>query len=390
MVVAICINYFLYVQVSLYDRLKTIDENTKRKDLLEKIEIDYRNYGQYKMSKVKSNNIVIIGRTRSGKSTIKSLLFDPTKVPEELTLKSDTRDPLIESFYIADRDTTLNIIDTPGLFERGTATDNIRNNEAILKTIEKCANMEITSFNIICFCIAITAGINEEDVQSIKLFIEFLGNEISNNSCLIITHCETKNAEQRQTIKKELEDDKFFKKIASYFKLGVFFSGSINRDNYNKGSECIIDEYLTISEYRTQLIQLFTSNIKPFPITETKISEIRRANQTVAAMLNDLQNAQNSVKQHEYNSAYLQDSLQQQIYLVYEMQEKYEHYKRRAYDLQNRCDELIRSKDYWKEKQQKLKCRADEQECIIQDFIKSDSHDNTKIQQKYSQYFSHK
>jgi GTPase Era involved in 16S rRNA processing len=159
------------------------------------------------MKKVKSNNIMIIGRTRSGKSTIKSLLLDPTEVPGELTLKSGTRDALIESFHIADIDATLNIIDTPGLFERGSDTNSIRNNEAILKTIEKCANLEITSFNMICFCAVITAGINGEDVQSIELFIKFLGDEISNNSCLIITHCEAKNGEQRKMIKKELEED---------------------------------------------------------------------------------------------------------------------------------------------------------------------------------------
>ncbi|CAF4547397.1 unnamed protein product [Rotaria socialis] len=306
--------------MSIRDTRTAIDEDAKREEYKKKIEADFEKYGTHVMKKVNSKNIMIIGRTRSGKSTIKSMLLDPTKVPDELTLKSGTRDPNIESFYIKDMDATLNIIDTPGLFERGTDENGIRDNHAILTTIETCANMEITSFNVICFCVAITVGINGEDVKAIELFVDFLGNEISSNSCLIVTHCESKTQRQLNLIKKELEEDKFFKKIAPFFKLGIFFSGSINHDNYSNGNECILDEYVTISEYRTHLIKVFTSDIKPFPIAQTKISEVRRAKAANSTMLNDLQNAQNSCTKQKYINQDLSNKCKKQQTLIEDLQ----------------------------------------------------------------------
>ena len=204
---------------------------------------------------------------------------------------------------------TLNIIDTPGLFERGSGDNDIRDNDAIMQTIERCANMEITTFDAICFCVAITAGINGDDVKSIELFMKLLGGDISSNSCLIITHCESKSEAQRKMIVRELSEDKFFKEIAPFFKRGIFFSGSINRDNYNNGNECILDEYVCICEYRTKLIELFSENIKPFPITSSQISTIRQANEAKEKMAQQLQNAQNACEEEEDVTQYLQTKL---------------------------------------------------------------------------------
>lgn len=396
--------------MSLRDTRKVTNADAKRQEFVEKIENDYKQYGKNGIRQVKSNNIMIIGRTRSGKTTIKSLMLDPTIVPDELTLKSGTREPLIESFHIADIDATLNIIDTPGLFERGSEEDSLRDNDAILTTIEKCANMEITIFNVICFCISINAGINGEDVRSIELFMQFLGDEISSNSCLIVTHCESKNEEQRNKIKKELEEDKFFKKIAPFFKLGVFFSGSINRDNYNNGNECILDEYVTINEYRTQLIKLFTSNIKPFPITETKISEIRRAREANTVILDELQNAQNLSKQQEYANTDLKSKSTQQERLIKDLERKntekdltidtlqrkrrdnehtIEEAEKLRKDQRRTIDDLQRKGAENTDLIKYLRNKIEDGDCIIKDLLGS-CHPSTadQIRKKYPNYFS--
>ncbi|UJR12887.1 hypothetical protein I4U23_017061 [Adineta vaga] len=242
----------------LRDRPKPEDAATKRAKIIAQIQGDYLCHGKHRVTRANHKNIMFIGRTRTGKSCIKTLLTDPTKVPNELTLKSGTREPLFESFHAHDNKMVLNIIDTPGLFERGTHEIDIRDNATIMRTIQFCINMEITKFHVICFCIAITNGINAEDIKSLELLIEFLGRELADNSCLIITHCESKTEDQLETYKQELLQDLFFKNISSYFKLGIFFSGSLNRDDYNKGNENIIDQYVTISAYRDRLIELFT------------------------------------------------------------------------------------------------------------------------------------
>lgn len=240
-----------------------------------KIQQDYLCYGKHLVTKANHKNIMLIGRTRTGKSCIKTLLIDPTKVPDELTLKSGTREPLFESFHAKDNEMVLNIIDTPGLFERGTSEIDIRDNDTIMRTIQFCVNMEITKFHVICFCIAITNGINSEDIKSLELLIDFLGRELTNNSCLIITHCESKTEDQLDNYKKELLEDQFFKNIASYFKLGIYFTGSLNRDDFVKGNESVLDQYVTISAYRDNLINLFTcDSVEPFPISQMLISQM--------------------------------------------------------------------------------------------------------------------
>lgn len=190
---------------------------------LNRIKEDYKAHGNFRISRADQRNIMFIGRSRTGKSTIKSILVDPTIVPDDLTLKSGTRNPLFETFHIYDNQIVLNIIDTPGLFERSTEIIDIRDNEAILNTIEVCINREITKFHVICFCVAITVGINQEDIDSLKLLVQFLGEEISKNSCLIIARCESKNDAQRKKMREELESDAHFKDIVGFFQLVFSF-----------------------------------------------------------------------------------------------------------------------------------------------------------------------
>ncbi|CAF4888490.1 unnamed protein product [Rotaria socialis] len=227
------------------------------------------------MAQADTKNVMLIGRSRTGKSTIKMLLVDPTKIPEDMDLKSGTKEPLFQSYHIAEKQVILNIIDTPGLFERGIDADKLRDNKTILKTIKICVNREITKFHFICFCVSIISGINQQDIESLVLLTEYLGSELSRNSCLIITHCESKNDTQRDKMHKQLFEDSYFKAIASFFELGIFFTGSINWDDYNNGHKSIIGQFKTSISYRTTLIDLFGDNsVEPFQINAKLIKRL--------------------------------------------------------------------------------------------------------------------
>ena len=221
-------------------------------------------------------NIILVGRTRTGKSTVKALLVDPTTVPDEFSLKSVTRRPIVESFFIGDHRMVLNIIDTPGLFQRDASEVDIRDNEIILRTIGACVNREVTKLHVICFCMSVTCGINEMNIQPIKLLIDFFGPEASRNSCLIITHCESKDDQERARIIAALRDTVYFKEFIDYFRLGVYFSGALDRDDYNKGNMVLLRQFKTIHHYRKQLIQFFTRDIRPCLISEMAMSDLRR------------------------------------------------------------------------------------------------------------------
>jgi GTP-binding protein EngB required for normal cell division len=269
----------------------------KRKQIIASLKEKYTNSGNYRLTEANQRNIMIIGRSRTGKSTIKSLLVDPTVVPDQMTLKSGTRDPDFKSFYIDDNKIVLNIIDTPGLFERSDSKLDIRDNDTILKTIEMCINREITKFHVICFCVAITVGINEQDMQSLTMLAEFLGPQVQSNSCLIVTRCETKDEDQLAELDRELRKDTFFQKIVSYFGLGIYFSGSLNPDDYNKANrDSLEDQFETICNYRTKLLQLFTSDIVPYPISEMMISEIQHARNEEAMVKVELHETQAALR----------------------------------------------------------------------------------------------
>jgi hypothetical protein len=74
--------------------------------------------------------------------------------------------------------TVLNIIDTHGLFEHAPSAEEIQDNKTILDTIEKCIRREITKFRLVCFCASFESGINDQDIASLKLLVDFLGKDI--------------------------------------------------------------------------------------------------------------------------------------------------------------------------------------------------------------------
>jgi GTP-binding protein EngB required for normal cell division len=323
-------NHFLYsLKMSIRDRAhKNNNLAEKREKLIDDIQKDYEQNGEYEVSQVALKNIILVGRTRTGKSTIKSLLVNPTTIPEDLKLFSGTKSPILESFRVTGKNVTLNIIDTPGFVERGTDKLEARDNDKVLKIIDEYINHELTKCHVICFCLAITCGINEQDVQIIRLLLHVFGDSISSNSCLIITHCESKNEEDRARLKSELSEDIHFKELVSFFKLGIFFSGALNRDDYNTANDSLIDQFVAISEYRTILIEMFTSDLVPFPLDATGMSELRRAREDGMLKEKELRQAHEDLQQKLSILAKTKDELGEKILQLEDMQSTIEEHTR--------------------------------------------------------------
>jgi hypothetical protein len=69
-------------------------------------------------------------------------------------------------------------------------------------------------------------------------------------------------------MRSELLEDVYFKDISTFFKLGIFFSCTLNPDDHKQANESLLDQFLTISDYRTKLIDTLVSEIELFPIGE--------------------------------------------------------------------------------------------------------------------------
>ncbi|CAF1481996.1 unnamed protein product, partial [Didymodactylos carnosus] len=190
----------------------TEDLDKKIKEIWDTIDKAYNNE-RIKGERLNKNtkltrNILLLGRTRSGKTTMKNMLKDPRHISDGLTLYSQTKYPTLNQIKIDDHNMQLNIIDTPGLFDR-----QLLKNKDILNLIDKFLSEEQISkkLHLICFCVSFESGINEDDIQSIKTFIDHFGFDIAKNSCFIVTRSESKSNEQREKLHDEIMNDQHFK-----------------------------------------------------------------------------------------------------------------------------------------------------------------------------------
>jgi len=144
---------------------------------------------EFELIETETRNVLLLGKTRSGKSTAVSVLKDPCYEPKDFSLFSETVEAKFQSFSIKDnqmRDEitgpvikkyTINVIDTPGLFEVKAIGDTMetRTNDSIISTISKCLENEITKLNCVMMFASFDAGVDENDVESIKIFAKLFG-----------------------------------------------------------------------------------------------------------------------------------------------------------------------------------------------------------------------
>ncbi|CAF1615880.1 unnamed protein product, partial [Didymodactylos carnosus] len=95
---------------------RTTDEDVK--DFIYRVSEEH---DEYKFQKYISRNIVTLGRTRSGKTTMANVIQNVAYVPPEVQLCSDTRRSVeVRSLILSSMHSmyNINIIDTPGFYQR--------------------------------------------------------------------------------------------------------------------------------------------------------------------------------------------------------------------------------------------------------------------------------
>jgi len=125
-------------------------------------------------------NILLVGRSRSGKSTVIRTLKTVENVVKPLTIFSETKSVNFKNFSLRGEDQldyTFNIIDTPGLFEVKRKGEKARTDAEILDMISDCLKNEITRLHVIILFCSLTAGVDRTDVIAMKRLIETFGIE---------------------------------------------------------------------------------------------------------------------------------------------------------------------------------------------------------------------
>jgi len=254
---------------------RTNDNNITTDTILNTIRELYRKkqkpYQSYQRNSYK--DILLIGRRNIGKTTLKHILEDPCSITDESSLISRT--PSIsfhQTFQLSNSNLFLQIVETSIPFERN-------NDEHLWNINQFCIENRIERFNLICFCRSLNSSFNNGDIEIVNKLVKHFGEQICSQLCLIITHCESKDNEECNRLRNELINDHYFKEIIPYFRQGIHFTGSINRDDFNrKYIDVVSGQFETVYVYRQNLIQLIQNTRDSFRI-QPKIEQQQQQQQ---------------------------------------------------------------------------------------------------------------
>lgn len=202
---------------------------------------------------------MLIGRSRTGKTTL-------AKVIEDIFYRSGDRELFAQNrgveFLKVATDAAdgsrlyFNVVDTPGFFEQSTELVST-SNERIGQFLNSCLDHDVTNVHLFAFVFNLDAGINSEDIATMKFVKEKYPN-LGEYMALLVTHCEKLNREQREKLVENFFRHPEIKatNLADFFRQGVLYMGCFQRSSFDKGYEHdIYDQYKNILEMRTSFIE---------------------------------------------------------------------------------------------------------------------------------------
>lgn len=220
-----------------------------------------------------TRNIILMGRTRTGKSTVARTLNNVCYIPQSnLSLYSETKE--IEIHRVASplmvnkEKFSFNIIDTPGFYDQTVKQGEKLSNEYITRLIRKCMKEDTTNIHCFAFVFNLHNGINNDDIKSM-LYVKDNYPGIKKHLMLLLTHSEETTETQRKTL---LES--FFKhetvvksNLKEFFGAGVFYMGCLRpqlRDNVDEKAARV--QLKNILHMRSTLLNFLIKETEPYNI----------------------------------------------------------------------------------------------------------------------------
>lgn len=251
--------YSSHVYLLDLERRNWIDE---KEDEFEQVYDDIQRWSvthnKYLFCQTKRINLLLMGKRRTGKSTIAHVIANPCYLSKEAQLYSPTKQITIHSVSTREIEAasliySFNIIDTPGFFSPMKSSKNL----SIKATIEKCLEEDITKIHLFAFVIDIQSYVDDQDIESMNFLLNrypFLKSFL----CLIVTHCEETTDQQRARIIEEFFQSENVKKnhFEEIFAKKIFFMGTLrSQSTYSPHQQVIRKQIQTIHQMRQQLIQ---------------------------------------------------------------------------------------------------------------------------------------
>lgn len=214
-----------------------IDNDMKLNEMLIDVKRWSLKHDDFEYCQTKTINLLLMGRTRTGKTTMAHVLRDPTYLPPPTEIYSQTKEIQIHPYGMKLRqsDTNLiyciNIIDTPGMFDRTKYAEKSLKNTQIRSTIDECLTENLGSIHLFAFVINIHSNLEEEDIRSM-IFVKKNYPQLKDFMCLIVTHCEEIHHEERKRkVEAFFQSEQIFSNhLKEFFSNQVFFMGSLKSE----------------------------------------------------------------------------------------------------------------------------------------------------------------
>ncbi|CAF3223285.1 unnamed protein product [Rotaria socialis] len=235
------------------------DIDSRRKSILDRINRTFaeREHNQIASHCVKRDiNILLLGPTNSGKTTLQNVLGDPRHQPAAFSFKyAQPKEPNLTEYKLTRF--TLRIIEIPGCmlkYENDLWEINIR-----------CYEMfKITDFHAVFFCISMSHGISTNEINLFSRVTDHLfGHCRANHLCLVITRCESMSANSRNRVLEEIKNDINLEDVRLKVGKRIYFTGALDPDHLSEANEePLLKQFDTVYEYRKILLDLIDEKSK--------------------------------------------------------------------------------------------------------------------------------
>lgn len=146
-------------------------------------------------------NVLVIGLEKAGKSAMVRVLADPEYEEQRARGLSHTkREPSIVELTapVKDEEVVLRICDTPGVSDGHIQED--------LASVLEQASARFSELHMICYVANVQTIFQQAELLALRHMDHLLDGNMRPITLLVLTHCEMKNADAKQSLSTDLEE----------------------------------------------------------------------------------------------------------------------------------------------------------------------------------------